>query len=129
MVEVSVNGGTLHIEVLGWSRLLGFKRSLDIPPSAVKAVSVSSGLPHFSWRDIRAPGTSIPGVLAVGSYWLSSLPGWAFIDVTRWSQQVVKIEIEGQPYSLVIAEVKDAQSAMALIQSSGEAAPRQVAIS
>jgi hypothetical protein len=38
MVEMSVNGGDLHIEVLGWSRLLGLKRSLDIPLTAIKQV-------------------------------------------------------------------------------------------
>jgi hypothetical protein len=40
----------------------------------------------------------------------------AFIDVTRWSKQAVKLEIEGQLYSLVIAEVKNAQAAISQIQ-------------
>ena len=117
MVELSVKGSDLHVEVLGWSRLLGMKRSLDIPLSAIKQVSVTSGLPQFHWGDIRAPGTGIPGVLAIGTYWMGSPRRRAFIDVTRWSKQVVKLEIDGQPYSLVIAEVKDAQTAMKQIQS------------
>jgi hypothetical protein len=117
MVEMSVKGGDLHIDVLGWSRLLGFKRSLDIPLTAVKQVSAASGLPHFQWGDIRAPGTSIPGVLAIGTYWIGSPRRRAFIDVNRWSKNVVKLEIEGQRYSIVIAEVKDAQATIREIQS------------
>jgi hypothetical protein len=93
------------------------KRSLDVPLSAIRSVSATCGLPHFQWGDIRAPGTGIPGVLAIGTYWMGSPRRRAFIDVTRWSKQAIKLEIEGQPYSLVIAEVKDAQAAINQIQS------------
>lgn len=117
MVELSVKGTDLHVEVLGWSRLLGFKRSLDIPLSAIKDISATSGLPHFQWGDIRAPGTGIPGVVAIGTYWMGSPRRRAFIDVTRWSKNVVKLEIEGQRYSMVIAEVKGAQEAIRQIRS------------
>ena len=116
MVELSIKGNDLHVEVFGWSRLLGLKRSLDIPLSAIKQVSATSGLPHFQWSDIRAPGTGVPGVVAIGTYWMGSPRRRAFIDVTRWSKQAVKLEIEGQPYSLVIAEVKDALAAINLLK-------------
>jgi len=116
MVELSIKGNDLHVEVFGWSRLLGLKRSLDIPLSAIKQVSATSGLPHFQWSDIRAPGTGVPGVVAIGTYWMGSPRRRAFIDVTRWSKQAVKLEIEGQPYSLVIAKVKDALAAINLFK-------------
>lgn len=72
MVELSVNRNDLHIEVLGWSKLLGFKSSLEVPLKAITRVSASTGLPKFRWSDLRVPGTALPGVIAVGTYWIGS---------------------------------------------------------
>jgi hypothetical protein len=117
MVELSVKGNHLHIEVLGWSKLLGFKRHLDVPLSAIKRVTASTGLPRFRWTDLRLLGTGIPGVIAVGTYWIGSPRRWAFLDVRKSSKEVVTVEMEGFSYELLIVEVKDAQAAIAEIRA------------
>jgi hypothetical protein len=118
MVELTVTGNQLHVEILGWSRLLGFKRTIDLPLDAIRSVSTDAKLPQFRWTDVRALGTSIPGAIAVGTYWIGSPHRWVFIDVRRSSKDIVSIEIDGQFYSRLIVEVKDAAVAVPLLQSS-----------
>ena len=107
MVELTVKGSDLHVEILGWDKLLGFKSSIDVPLSAIK--SVREGLPEFRWTDIRVLGTGIPRVLAVGTHWIGSPHRWAFLDLRKSSKEVVSLEIEGQFYSTIIVEVKKRQ--------------------
>ena len=116
MVEMSVREDDLHVEVLGWSKLLGFRSSIDIPLATIKRVSTSSGLPKFRWTDLRVLGTGIPGVIAVGTYWIGSPRRWAFLDVSRSSKQVVTLEMEKFSYGILIVEVNDAEAAIQMIR-------------
>ena len=118
MVELSVTGNELHVEILGWSRLLGMKRSIDVPLDAITSFSASAELPKFRWTDLRLFGTSIPGTLAVGTYWIGSPHRWAFLDIRSSSKDVVSLEIEGRFYSRLIVEVKNAPVAVQLLESS-----------
>ena len=116
MVELSVSDDYLHIKLLGWSRLLGFKGRLDIPLTAIKSVSSATGLPKLRWTDLRLLGTAIPGVMAVGRYCIGSPHRWAFLDVNRWSREVLRLEMDGFSYSILIVEVNNGQDAIRLIQ-------------
>lgn len=118
MVELSVRGNDLHVEVLGWSKLLGMKSCIDVPLSAIKSLSAATGLPKSRWTDVRVLGTGIPGVLAVGTFWRGSPHRWAFIDVRSSSKEVVSIEIEGQFYRSIIVEVENAQAIIQEIRAS-----------
>ena len=117
MVELSVNGKDLHIEILGWSKLLGMKSSIDVPLGAIKSVAATAGLPKSRWTDLRVLGTGSPGTIAIGTYWMGSPHRWAFLDVRSSSKEVVSLEIEGQFYRSIIVEVKNAQDAIEQIRS------------
>jgi len=117
MVELSVKGNDLHVEILGWDKLLGLKSSIDVPLRAIKSVGAAAGFPKFRWTDVRVLGTGYPGV-AVGTYWMGSPHRWAFLDVRRSSKDVVSLEIEGQFYSSMIVEVTNAQVAIEQIHRS-----------
>ena len=124
MVELSVNGSDLHVEMLGWSKLLGMKSRIDIPLSAITSVTAAAGLPKFRWTDLRVLGTGSPGSIAIGTYWMGSPHRWAFLDVRSSSKEVVSMEIEGQFYSRIIVEVKNSQAAIEQIRgSNGTNAP------
>ena len=116
MVELSVEGNNLNVEVLGWSRWLGFKKSIEVPLESIKSVTAGAGLPQIRWTDVRVLGTGIPGKMAVGTYWLGLPHRWAFLDVRSESKEVVTLELEGQRYATVIVEVKDAQAAIRQIR-------------
>ena len=117
MVELSVNGTNLHIEVLGWSKLLGMKSNIDVPLGAIKSVAATAGLPKFRWTDLRVLGTGFPRSIAVGTFWIGSPHRWAFLDVRSSSKEVVSLEIEGQFYRSIIVEVKNAQDSIQQIRS------------
>ena len=118
MVELSVRGNDLHVELLGWSKLLGLKSSFEVPLKSIRRVTAGTGMPQFGWGDIRVLGTGIPGVMAVGTHWIGSPHRWAFFDVRRWSKEIVTLELEGQRYDTVTVEVEDAQAAIQRIRAS-----------
>ena len=122
MVELSVKGDNLHLEVLGWDKFLGMKGSIDVPFKAIKKVSAAAGLPKFRWTDLRVMGTGFSGV-AIGTYWIGSPHRWAFLDVRRSSKEVIFLELEGQFYSSIIVEVKNAQAAIEQFGGSTERVP------
>ena len=118
MVELSVEGNHLHVEILGWDKFLGLKSSINVPLKAIKSVSKAAGLPKFQWTDVRVLGTGIPRKIAVGTHWIGSPHRWAFLDVRSSSKDVVSMEIVGQFYSSIIVEVKNAEVAIQQIRGS-----------
>jgi hypothetical protein len=118
MVELSVNGSDLHVEILGWDKFLGMRSSIDVPLSAIKNVSRVAELPKFRWTDIRVLGTGLPRTLAVGTFWIGSPHRWAYLDVRRSSKEIVSLELEGQFYHSIIVEVENAQLAIQHIHGS-----------
>ena len=118
MIEVSPKtDGSLHIDVLGWSAILGLRRSLDIPPGHVRGVRVGPpGLPTFRFGDLRTLGTSLPGVVAVGSFRMGRPWRRVFLDLRRSSREVLVLELEGWRYDCIMAEVRDAQAAVYAIE-------------
>ena len=118
MVELSVEGNHLHVEILGWHKFLGLKSSINVPLKAIKSVSKAAGLPKFQWTDVRVLGTGIPRKIAVGTHWIGSPHRWAFLDVRSSSKDVLSMEIMGQFYSSIIVEVKNAEVAIQQIRGS-----------
>ena len=116
MVELSVEGNHLHVEILGWDKFLGLKSSINVPLKAIKSVSKAAGLPRFQWTDVRVLGTGIPRKIAVGTHWIGSPHRWAFLDVRSSSKYVVSMEIVGHFYSSIIVEVKNAEVAIQQIR-------------
>jgi hypothetical protein len=116
VVELSVEGNHLHVEILGWDKFLGLKSSINVPLKAIKSVSKAAGLPEFQWTDVRVLGTGIPRKIAVGTHWIGSPHRWAFLDVRSSSKDVVSMEIVGQFYSSIVVEVKNAEVAIQQIR-------------
>jgi hypothetical protein len=110
--------------MLGWSRLLGFKGSLDIPLKSIKRVSITDPLPRFRWGDIRILGSSLPGAIAVGTFWMGSPHRWAFLDVRRKAKELLSLDLDGYRYGRVVVEVKDARLAEELIRAAAGLHPQ-----
>ena len=125
MIKVSPKTGrSLHIDVLRWSAILGLRRSLDIPAGHVRGVRVGPpGLPTFRLGDLRTLGTSLPGVVAVGSFRMGRPWRRAFLDLRRSSREVLVLELEGWRYDCIMAEVRDAQAAVYAIERVCRARP------
>src|SRR5579859_2360540 len=83
-----------------------------VPLAAVQAVRVvNDAWPEL--RGIRAPGTGIPGVIAVGTRRGSFGKDFA---VVHGREQAVVIELDGAAYSRIVVTTPDAASVAAEIQ-------------
>ena len=69
MVEIHADREHVTIDVQGLHKLWAFKRKIDIPRSAVRAVRRLSGDALAGWwKGWRVPGTHLPGVIVAGTY-------------------------------------------------------------
>ena len=66
-LRLKIEADKLKIEFGGLERILGFKRLFEVPLEDVSRVTVEK--PPRSWRDIRSPGTYIPGLIRAGTYY------------------------------------------------------------
>ncbi|MGC2494187.1 hypothetical protein [Candidatus Binatus sp.] len=117
-MELSVEGDHLHVQILGWDKFLGMRSTINVPLTAIKSVREAPGFPEFQWTDVRVLGTGIPRKIAIGTYWIGSPHRWAFLDVRSSSKDIVALEIEGEFYSRIIVEVKNAPAAIQQIRGS-----------
>jgi hypothetical protein len=112
MVEISIEGNTLVVEVMGWSKLWCLKSRLDIPLRCVRQVTADGALPKGFW--LRLPGTFIPRVIKAGSYWNGSR--WSFWDTRGRRDKVVVIALSGWTYDYVVVEVNNPAATTAGVQ-------------
>lgn len=113
MVEISVEGDTLAVEVLGWSKLWCLKSRVDIPLRCLRQVRADGELPKGFW--LRMPGTYIPRVIKAGSYWNGAR--WSFWDVRRRRDNVLLIELSGWKYDYLVVEVNNPTTTMQSVRS------------
>src|SRR5262249_31700858 len=106
MLDFSNSGNELHVEILGWSRLLGLKQSFDIPHGSIKGATIGRDLPPSRWTDVCVFGTWVPWLMSVGTFWIDSPWERAFLDFTRWSRELITLRMEGQPYSIICGKSK-----------------------
>jgi len=113
MVELSIEGHELAVEVRGWSRLWALKSHLRLPLAHVRAVRWDPSVARGWWKGWRLPGTQIPGVIVAGTYCRNG--AWEFWDVRGGSKALV-IELERDPYARIVVEVADPPAALARIE-------------
>ena len=116
MVQISVNGDTLTVEVLGWSKLWCLKSRLDVPLGCIRQVTADGVLPKGFW--LRAPGTAFPGFIKAGSYWNGSQ--WSFWDVRRRRDNVVVIAVSGWKYDFLVVEVNNLPVTLLMVRTALE---------
>jgi hypothetical protein len=124
MASLIVDGSDLVVKMSDFEKVEGVHSDVHIPLAAVRAVrAVDDAWPEL--RGIRAPGTGIPGVVAVGTRRGSF--GKDFAVVHRRGPAVV-VDLEGANYSRLLVTTPDAESVAAeirrhLMPSLGEPAP------
>jgi len=87
----------LEIRLRGKEKFLSVKGSLKFPLKDI--VSVSTATPQSSWKEIRAPGSFIPGLIKAGTYYTDR--GKEFWYTTR-GKKLLTIELQGQSYKRVV---------------------------
>ncbi len=119
MVDLTVRGDRLRLQVKGLDRLWAMRSRLDIPLTSVRAVRVDPNVTRGLWKGVSAPGTHIPGLIIAGTFYQDDKR--IFWDVHDPHRTVV-IELVGQRYDQLIVEVHDPESVVKMIESAMQAA-------
>jgi hypothetical protein len=123
MVKASIENAVLHLQLIGWSRWLALSRGLDIPLSCIRSAAAGApGLPKLRWTDLRFGGTSVPGTLAMGRFWMGSPHRWVFLDLRRSSEEVLLLKLHNYSYEAVMVEVEDVSRVLEMIHEASEGA-------
>lgn len=104
MVEVSVSGEQIHLEVKGLDKLWAFKGRLEIPVAHIRGVRADPGIARGWWKGIKAPGINIPGVIRAGTFYQDGKR--IFWDVHDPEKTIV-IDLHDERYDQLIIEVAD----------------------
>lgn len=104
MAALRMDGDELVLELSPVEKAGAFHGDIRVPRSAVRSVrSVDNA--NGEVRGLRAPGTGIPGVIALGTW--RRRGGKDFVAAYRRRPGVV-VELEGAPYLRLIVTAEDA---------------------
>jgi hypothetical protein len=106
MATISIDGGTLHVALRLWDKILSVHGSLRIPLAHVKSVSVEPA-PPVPWFT-KLIGANIPGVLAAGTFFTKG--GLAFYDYGEGRECLI-LELDHERFVRAVVEIDPPQSA------------------
>ncbi len=112
MVEISIEDGTLVVDVLGSHQVFAFRGALRVPISHVRSARHDVEHADRWWHGLMVIGTDIPGVFAAGTFW--SNDGWRFWDV-RNPENAITVELQDERLAEIIVEVEDPERVVAVI--------------
>jgi hypothetical protein len=113
MPRLELTDRELIVHLSFWEKLAAFHRSVRVPLAKVRGATEDAG---FSGADmgLRLPGTSLPGVIAAGTYYNNR--DKQFIFVTRKTQPVV-IELADAGFARIVLGVANARTEAARINA------------
>jgi hypothetical protein len=114
MVDLSISGDRLVLDVRGADKLWALKSSLEIPLAHVTQIRADPAIAHGWWHGLRMPGTNLPGVITAGTFYQDGKR--IFWDVHRPENTIV-IELKDERYNELIVEVADPQGAVKIVKS------------
>jgi hypothetical protein len=114
MVEISIIGDQLHLELKGFDKLWAFKSQLDIPLRHVLSVRHDPSAVSGWWHGIKLPGTYIPGVITAGTFYQNGQR--VFWDVHDPQNSII-IQLHDDRFDELIVEVNDPPFAVSQIKT------------
>jgi hypothetical protein len=112
MATLVVEGSEVIVKMAEIEKFEAVHSDVHVPLSAVRAVRVvDDAWPEL--RGIRAPGTGIPGVIAVGTRRGSFGKDFA---VVHGKEMAVVVELDGASYARLIVTTPDAENVAAAIR-------------
>lgn len=114
MVDLTVAGDKLLVNVRGADKVWALKGSLEIPLEHITGIRMDSEVAKGWYHGVRFPGTHVPGVITAGTYYQDGKR--VFWDVHN-AEHAVVIDLCDELYDRLIVEVPDPEEAVALIGS------------
>ena len=114
MARLIVEGPDLVVGLSSIEKLGALRGNVRVPLSTVRSAEVEPD-PWAALRGIRAPGTGIPGVIALGT---RRFPGGKDFTAVTGSRPAVRVDLsEESPFSRLVVTVTDPESTLAAIRS------------
>ena len=102
-MHLTLNDGTLRIELSWWMKLLACRFSpLELPVASIEHVSTKPQKTH--WNELRMPGTFIPGLIKAGTYRREGRKD--FWCITR-DQPVLRLNLKNERFDSLILGIQD----------------------
>lgn len=96
-MKISIVKNELRISFSLTKKILSVKGSFKIPLKHI--VCVTTLKPKPTWKEIKAPGTFIPGLIKAGTYYTDK--GREFWFVTK-GKKILNIELKNESYKRII---------------------------
>ncbi|WP_406299694.1 hypothetical protein OG948_31435 [Embleya sp. NBC_00888] len=113
MAKVSIDGGSLIVEMEGLDKLWALKSRLTFPLGHVRGATADPGIIKER-KGFRSPGAHIPGLITAGSY---RVHGERIFWDVRDAGKAVVIELADEQYARLVVQVSDPRATVALIES------------
>jgi hypothetical protein len=117
MARLEIDGDSLALRLTAEEHLEGMHRDVVVPRSSVASVRVTEDV-WSELRGIRAPGTGIPGVIAVGTRRGSFGKDFAVVHGQR---RGVVVELVDQAFSRIVLTTPDPEEVVARVTAPGPA--------
>ena len=101
-MNLSTESDFLRIDLKWWEKILSIHGSFKIPLSHI--ISANTNHPPFTWKEIRCPGSYLPGVIKAGTYY--SGRGKEFWCTTK-GKNILQIELDCERFSRLVLEIAD----------------------
>ena len=121
MARLTAENGDLVLRFSRRERLGAFRGDLRVPLSAVEDVSVSA-TPMLALRGLRAPGTGMPRLIALGTWRYRG--GRDLVALYRSMPAVIVTLRRDQPFRRLLVAAEDAEAMAAEVARVSPAAHR-----
>lgn len=111
---ISVTHERIGIRLTALEKILSVRGSFGMMTADV--VGVGTDVPPTTWKEIRAPGTFLPGVVKAGTYYTAR--GKEFWCLFR-GKTPLRIELKNNSYKRVILGTEDSSIAERIRQAAG----------
>jgi len=105
-MQLSIKNNKFCIELNFWEKLwsLQFSHTWEIPLNHIERVSTTA--PSSDWKEIKLPGTFVPGVIKAGTYYTErGREFWYVID----DKNYLTLDLKDEFYRRVILTVEQNQ--------------------
>ena len=113
MVDISIDGEVLHLEVRGMDKLWSFKGKLEIPLKHIRSIRHDPEAAGGWWHGLKLIGTNLPGVITAGTFFQHG--SRVFWDVHNPDKTII-LELHDERYSELIVEVENPEFAVEQIR-------------
>ncbi|WP_437327689.1 hypothetical protein [Sorangium sp. So ce381] len=105
-MQLRIEGDRLTLTLEGAERLWAVRlRPIVVPREHV--ARAEAALPPSTWKEIRAPGTALPGVIKAGTYFTAhGKEFWYWVRSRK--EHPLTIELEGEWYRRLVLTIDDA---------------------